>query len=255
MAVSLRGYGGAARQRRREHETGPGWVHLHCLNPALNLHARLGPDLPQVSGGYGGWEVTQRPRAVGMTVWNGVPPCELTLNIMIGGGREIDEDRGVESKISRLTDVARGTADATPGIVYIDGVPNLPAAKWVIQNIDWGDALRRRDDMHRIRQLATITFLEYQAPEYETLRRGALGKARLKTVVYTVKKGDTPAKIAKHRRGDWKDIRDVNRKGVIKRANQQPHKGTPFHVGGKINVPVRDKPKGKGKGHHHRGRH
>jgi hypothetical protein len=189
-----------------------------------------------------------------MTVWTGVPPAELTLNILMGS-RDLSEEDAIEHNIRTLVDCARGTADHVPGIVYIDGVPGLPADRWVIQNIDWGDVIRRKVDMHRIRQLATITFLEYQPPEYDSLRRGALGRARPRTVVYTVKKGDTPAKIAKHRRGDWKDIREVNRKGVIKRANQQPHKGTPFHVGAKINVTILDHPKKHRKAKPHRKGH
>jgi hypothetical protein len=241
MPVSLRGYGGAYRQSKRERDTTVGFVHLHCLNPPLDLSLRMGPDLPQVTGGYGGWETTQRPRAVGMTVWQGVPPFELTLNLLIGA-KDLSESGSQEWKIKQLNDVARGTRDHVPGIVYIDGVAGLPGDKWVINGIEWGDAIRRREDMHRIRQLCTITFLEWQPPEYETLRKGSLALAKPKTVRYTVKKGDTPAKIAKHRRGDWKDIRSVNRRGVIKKANQQPRKGTPFHVGAKINVTVKDKP-------------
>jgi hypothetical protein len=258
MAVSLRGYGGARRQAQRERDTTAGFVHLHCLNPPLDLSLRMGQDLPQITGGYGGWETTQRPRAVGMTTWSGVPPFELSLNLMLGK-KDLSDSGSQEQKIRQLTDVARGTRDHVPGIVYIDGIAGLPADKWVINNIDFGDAIRRREDMHRIRQMVTITFLEWQPPEYETLRKGALAKARPKTVVYTVKKGDTPAKIAKHRRGDWKDIREVNRKGVIKKANQQPRKGTPFHVGARINVTVKDKPqrnrrRGRGRARRQTGR-
>jgi LysM domain len=240
MPVSLRGYGGARRQARRERDVRRGIVRLHCLNPPLAMEVRLGQDLPQLTGGFGGWETTQRPRAVGMTTWQGVPPFELSVQILLGGAHLLNEAPSQEDRIRNLINVARGTRDHVPGIVYIDGIPGLPADRWVISGIEWGDAVRNRQ-MERIRQMATITFLEYQPPEYETLRKGSLAKAKPRTVRYTVKKGDTPAKIAKHRRGDWKDIREVNRKGVIKKANQQPRKGTPFHVGAKINVTLKDR--------------
>lgn len=247
MTVRLHGYGGAARQRERLRDVSDGNVRLHCLNPPLSETIRMGPDPPVLSGGVGGWETTQRPRGVSMTTWGGVDPFELTVNLLLGGAHLLDDAPSQEHRIQQIINVARGTRNHIPGIVYIDGIPGLPADKWVITGLDWGDVVRRRGDMHRIRQMLTITFTEYQAPEYELLKKGALRKAKPKTVVYTVKKGDTPAKIAKHRRGDWKDIRAVNRKGVIKKANQQPRKGTPFHVGAKINVLVKDNPKGKGR--------
>jgi hypothetical protein len=245
MPVSLRGYGGARRQRLREHDTASGWIHLHCYNPAMNLHTQLGPELPQITGGFGGWEVTERPRAVGMTTWTGVPPFELSLNILLYTSADLSESVGVEAKIRGLIDVARGTEDHTPGIVRIDGIPGLPADRWVITNIDWGDAVRGREEMHRIRQLATLTLLEYQPPHYERLRGRSLKRPRAKTVGYTVKHGDTPVKIAKRHHCKWTDIRAVNKRGVIKSANQNLRDGM------RINVPVKHphhkKKRGKGK--------
>lgn len=252
MAVSLRGYGGARRQYRRENEVDRrGWIRLHCLNPPINAQMRLGPDPPVITGGFGGWETTQRPRGVGMTTWSGVPPFELSLQLLLGL-RDLSEESSVERRIQQIINVARGTEDHVPGIVYIDGIPGLPADRWVISNVEFGDVIRDTD-MTRIRQLITLQFMEYQPPEYETLRKGSLAAARPRVVKYTVKKGDTPAKIAKGRRGDWKDIREVNRRGVIKKANQLPRKGTPFHIGAKINVTMKDKPKPKKK--HHGRRH
>lgn len=230
--VSLRGYGGAARQAARTRPVGGSRVQLRCGNPALNLVVYLGPDPPTISGGFGGWEVTQRPRAVGMTTWAGVPPFELTLNVLLGWQRM---DHVVETEIQQLIDVARGTTNHVPGVVRIDGIPSLPAASWVINNLDFGDVIRDRQ-MQRVRQLVTITFLEYMPPQYETLRKGALKKPRPKTVKYTVKKGDTPIKIAKHRRCKWTDIRAVNKKGLIKKANQN------LKDGSRINVPVMHQP-------------
>jgi hypothetical protein len=228
MAVVLRGYGGAAAQQRRVNRVDAGWVRLSCVNPPLNEVIRLGPEPPKISGGFGGWETTQRPKAVGMTTWSGVPPFELEVNLMLDGNWTYSQ----EQLIQDLIDVARGTERATPGIVGIDGIPALPADQWVITNLDFGDLLRRQD-MHRIRQQVTIQFLEYQAPDYETLRKGATAKARPKTVGYKVKKGDTPAKIARARRCKWMDIRAVNPKGVIKTANQK------LKAGIQIRVPIK----------------
>lgn len=241
MAVSLRGYGGATRQSRREEGVkGYGRIRLSCSNPPLNAVMYLGPDPPKLSGGFGGWETTPRPRAVGMTTWSGVPPFVLELNVLLGR-QDLDAEVSVERRIRRLIDVARGTEDHPPGIVFVDGIPGLPADRWVIDGLDFGDVIRDRD-MERIRQVITISLLEYQPPEYETLRRGSLARARPKVVKYTVKKGDTPAKIARNHRCKWTDIREVNRKGLIKKANQD------LKDGSKINVPMKrpeKKPKKK----------
>jgi hypothetical protein len=210
----------------------PGHVRLRSATPPLNTVVRLGPDLPQLSGGFGGWEVTGRPRAVGMTTWTGVPPFEYTINVLLG---RQDKSTSVERVIRQIIAVARGTDDHPPGIVTIEGIPGLPAARWTINGLDFGDAIRR-GNMERVRQALTLSFLEYQPPEYHLLGRGALAGARPKTVIYTVRKGDTPAKIARARHCKWTDIRAVNAKGLIKKANQHLKPGT------RINVPIKHAP-------------
>ena len=237
--VVLRGYGGAARQQRRVRAVAAGYVRLYCDTPSLNEIILLGPDGWKRTGGVGGWETTDRPRAVGMTTWNGVPPLEGTLQLLLDGQMQFT----VENTLADIWDVARGTSRAEPGILHIDGIPALPSDRWVITNIDEGDLLRR-DDMHRVRQMVVLSLTEYVPPDYDTIRRGALSKARPKTVRYKVKKHDTPVKIAKARRCKWTDIRAVNAKGVIKSANQK------LKVGSTINVPVKKpatKPKKHGK--------
>jgi hypothetical protein len=217
----------------------PGFVRLRSTNPPLNVYARLGPDAPKLTGGFGGWEVTQRPRDVGMTVWQGVPPFEYTLNLLLGN-ESLRDAPSLERVLSQLITVARGDDNHPPGVVTITGMPGLPADRWIINNLDFGDIVRNRQ-METIRQTVTITFLEYQPPEYGRLARGALAKPKQRTVIYTVKRGDTPAKIARARRCKWTDIRAINRKGLITKANQT------LKAGSRINVPVKVTPPKKKK--------
>ena len=63
----------------------------------------------------------------------------------------------------------------------------------VINGLEFGDVVRDKQ-MHRVRQLLTINFLEYQLPEYHKLKARALKPPKPKTVVYTVKSKDTPVK-------------------------------------------------------------
>jgi hypothetical protein len=225
-----KGYGGAERQAQRvarlHHDHYPGRVHLVCNMPPLNRTVWLGPNGWQLSDVSGGWETSARPRAIGMTTWNGVPPLEGDLHIIW------NNVNGVEQYIKELIDVARGTARAIPGVVLLDGIANLPADRWVIGALSFGDIIIRNREMVRIRQDMTVHLIEYMPPVYETLRAAALNQARPKTVIYKVKRGDTPAKVARNRRCKWTDIRGLNKKGVIKTANQK------LKVGMQLMVPV-----------------
>lgn len=230
IVVNPKGYGGADRQARRvaavHHTHTPGRVHLVCNMPPLNRTVWLGPNGWKLSDVAGGWEATQRPRAIGMTTWNGVPPLEGDLHILWNNGD------GVEQYIKELIDVTRGTARATPGVVYLDGLANLPTDQWVIGSLSFGDIVIRNREMVRIRQDMTLHLIEYQPPVYETLRAAALAKAKPKTVIYKVKRNDTPAKIARGRKCKWTDIRSLNKRGVIKTANQK------LKIGIQLMVPV-----------------
>jgi hypothetical protein len=65
--------------------TTPGYVRLTCDDPALDVTVLLGPDPVHVTSGVGGWQVTARPRQVGMTTWAGVEPIQLSLSLMFDG--------------------------------------------------------------------------------------------------------------------------------------------------------------------------
>jgi hypothetical protein len=205
-----------------------GYVRLACDDPALNLIVLLGEQPPRITGGVGGWDVTGRPRQVGMTTWQGVEPFELELALLFDG---FTIDRSQESSLRRLMRVARGDDESPPGIVTLDGLPLLPADEWVIASLDYGEAILRTSDMRRLRQPVTITLREYVPPEYKQLRRRALQGSKGKTKIVTCKRGDTPAKVARRVHCKWTQIRDLNRANVRK-ANQALKQGT------KLRVPV-----------------
>lgn len=203
-----------------------GFVHLYCSNPLLDQIVRLGPDGWRETGGYGGWETTGRPRTVGMTTLSSIPLAEGDLHIIY------EEFNGIEYRVQALRDVARGTSRAAPGVLVVNGIPGLPSDVWVINGVEFGDLLIRKQDMRRRRQDVKIHLIEFKPPVYETLRANALAKPRPKTVIYKVKRNDTPAKIARARKCKWTDIRQLNKKGVIKTANQK------LKIGIQIMVPV-----------------
>jgi hypothetical protein len=213
-----------------------GYVGLLCDEPPLSLLALFGETAPTLSEGGGGWEVTERPQQVGMTTWKGSPPYQLEFSMMLDGFVTGDS---VEPDIRLLRAVWRGTEKVPPGIVEVLGIPSLPTDEWIITGMTESDAALRRQDMSRVRCEVTLTLTEYNPPEYKSVRRRSLAEAKDRTTVYTVKKKDTPAKIARKRKCKWTDLRKLN-PGVIKRANQD------LKDGSKIRVPVMARKKGKG---------
>jgi hypothetical protein len=225
-------------------DLGTGRVRITCGDPDFRLDGWLGPDSPKYTGGFGGWNVTPRPRQIGMVTYDGQDPLTLEFQMLWDGIIGIHSRRrprrnevSIEPHIRELMAVVRGDGESDPGIVRIEGIPHLIAKRWVITNVDFGDAIRRTSDMHRVRLLLTFTMLEYVPPHFKTLKKGAFGKSKGKTVTHTVKKGETPHSIAKRQHCSWTDIRRLNQK-VVRKANQNLRDGI------KIRVPARKSSKG-----------
>lgn len=209
----------------RGDRTPPGYVRLTCGDPALSLVVLLGPEAPKLTAGVGGWEVVSRPRDVGMTLWNGVEPYQLTLPLMLDGWAD---RRSQETPLRRLLRVGRGDDESPPGILRVGGLP-LPASRWVIESIDFGDPIARVSDGARYRQPLTLTLREYVPPKYLKRRKSPYASSP-KSIIVKANKGDTFAKIAK-RRGikSWTVLRDLNRK-LTPKANATIKHGTAVRI-------------------------
>lgn len=221
-----------------------GYVSLFCDDPPLATMLLLGAASPKISGGVGGWDTVERPHQTSMTIWKGVDPFTLELAVMLDAHAS---EYSVEPTLRALYAVAGGDPEVEPGIVEVRGVPSLPVEQWVITTIDVDDNVIRRDkDFHRTRQPVTITLLEYVPPQYMQLRNRALTGDKSKTKTITVRKGDTPAKIARKHRCKWTDIRRLNKDTT---PPKQPWKAnSDLKDGSKVRVPVADKRERKAKG-------
>lgn len=209
----------------RGSDTPPGYVRLTCGDPALSVVVLLGSEAPKLTAGVGGWEVVGRPRDVGMTLWGGVEPYQLSLPLMFDGWAD---KRVQETPLRRLLRVARGDDESPPGILRVAGIP-LPAARWVVEGIDFGEPIARVKDGARYRQPVTLTLREYVPPSYLKRRKSPFATSP-KSLIVKANKGDTFAKIAK-RRGikSWTVLRDLNRK-LTPKANAEIKKGTSVRV-------------------------
>jgi hypothetical protein len=59
-----------------------GRVRVLCSDPDLRIEGWLGSDSPEITGGFGGWETTPRPRQVSMVTYGSVEPFELTFKMI-----------------------------------------------------------------------------------------------------------------------------------------------------------------------------
>jgi hypothetical protein len=222
-----------------------GYVRLTCSDPGMDVVARLGANSPHYSAGFGGWEITARPRQVGMTTWQGTEPLAMELDLIFDGFGTGQDNTGApthtsqEDALKALYAVARGDDESPPGIVYVNGIPTA-VDEWVVEALDIGDAILD-DDGSRVRQGITVTLREWVPPTFLQLRKGALAKSKGKTKVITVKKGDTPAIIARREHCKWTDIRALNKR-VVTKANQN------LKDGSKLRVPMRARRDRRAKG-------
>ena len=203
-----------------------GHIRLSCDDPAADLVLLLGPEPPRITGGLGGWEITGRPRQISMTTWQGTEPFQVQLSVMLDG---FHSGLSVETTLRKLVTIARGDDESPPGVVAIDGIP-LPTDDWVLEALDFGDSISASGGV-RLRQPILLTLREYVPPSFLQLRRGALQGTGGKTKVVTARKGDTPARIARRQRCDWREIRDLN-PALVRKANAA------LKVGTKLRVPV-----------------
>lgn len=210
----------------------PGWVRVKSPSPTLNVMGPLGPEAPNITGGFGGYEIVPRPRQVGMTVWNGTEPYQLSFSMFLEGFKE---GRSIEGDIAAVMRCAHGT-NGEPGTVQVFGIPYLPADYWVIEGLEFDqDTTIRNTGMSRIRQKLTWTLREEIDPQYLPLRAEALMGKKPAFTIIKAKVNDTPTTIAKRfKASSWFVIRRLN-PGVITKANQK------LKAGQKIRVPFDQK--------------
>ena len=190
-----------------------GWIVIWAPGEAAYVHCRMGDDPPVLSGGYGGWAETARPRKVATTAWEGSSPFRLAVKLRIGEHRRL---RSVEADCRRLDRLATRQGRPEPPIIAIHArqlpVTATQIEDWVVESLEWGPATYNANGA-RVMADASLTLMQHVWPgEAEILpasRRVVCSKARSPVKHYTVKKGDTIQKISARYLGSaacWKRI-------------------------------------------------
>lgn len=174
------------------------------------------PILPSL--GYGGHPVGARPKKKALTVWEGRQPFQMEVPLLLYNGGQVVE--GLRSAIdSMATSRSQGWVDEQPPPVKIvsnRGRLPLPAdisldADWWIEDLRWGEELRRAEDGELVRLQVNVALLERIDDELFNSRSPSTSVVRAHN--YTVKKGDTLHSIAARELGDarrWVEIARLN---------------------------------------------
>jgi len=176
-----------------------GWVRIYTRDPPLLVRARLGEDRPTVESGYGGWAEVERPRRKPLTTFKAPPALRMTLPILLDN---FVDGRSIEADLTRLERMARPLAsDGEPPRVWIaakGGAIPYQGLAWVIDAIEWGDALMNGSG-NRVRQAATLSLLEYVEDVYLT-EKSAAQRRRSKSAATKSKKGAPSKRITAGRK-------------------------------------------------------
>lgn len=199
------------------------------VDTKVSVTCLIGPGgISVVSDGYGGWDVIQRPRNVGVLNWAGYPPLALTIPVLFDGYPRTSVEDDIED-LERLAGRGPGFGGTrqppTLTLKTQDGFSKLiphgaDVNRWVIQTIDWGDSLRRGKQPdgsggHRVRQEGTVTVLQYTQAAL-TVEKSASKRAnghQREHKTHIVKKGETLSKISMQEYGSpdyWQDIANAN---------------------------------------------
>lgn len=208
-----------------------GRLWLRTVDDSLHLHCFLGPDPPKVVGGrYGGWQIIDRPRKVGITEWQGSQPLLIEISFMIDAFA-FGEDSGVglnTEKVIRVMERMAGLdspGDKQPPLLYWtahgphDHADN-DQTKWFIETLEWDDALANSVG-NRTRQPGKIQLRQYVSDDL--LKTGvAKNKTKLSAhrqsvsdvpKTHKVRKGETLQSIAAKYLGSskkWKELAKLN---------------------------------------------
>jgi hypothetical protein len=192
--------------------------HYYTFSASNGLSVTMlrGDGAPKLSSGGARWEVTNVPRRVGFTQWQGRDPFVLDVPILFEGHyRRLKPFRSIEDEARTLNQMHLSAEFQRPPTIKIDGALPISDRRWVIQDITWGDEVFWVQDgpdslPYRTRQDAVVHFLEYNAED----RVKVLATNTLPNW-YIVKKGQTTTlrMIAKEMYGDanqWKKIKKAN---------------------------------------------
>ena len=206
------------------------------FNPNYRVVALLDAAVPAITQGYGGWTEQDRARRRTLTYYSGPKPFKMDLPIVFDG---YSTDTSVEASVKTLEQMATPAKyGAPPPTVKIIGHLPHTDITWVIDDITWGDTMRKIGGI-RVRQNMVVHLLEYVTTDIAkvTATKQVQTKSKHKSkntheynrtqygyavdpstvsgynTTYVTREGDSLTTIAAQQLGNydyWHDIADIN---------------------------------------------
>lgn len=165
--------------------------------------------------GAGGWQLIDRPRNAATTEWVDWGPFQLTISLIIDGyGNGIGAPTSIEGPIALVESWETPVASSSPPlppILAVSGPVPHNELQWVLQNLNWKEAIRDPVTGVRYQQNLDVVLWQYLPPsitvQNSTPAKAAQAAASTTTGApqrtYTVKAGDTLMTIAASLYGTW----------------------------------------------------
>lgn len=208
---------------------------IQSADKKITFKALFGDGSPMITDGYGGWDVTQRPKEIGIVEWRGRNPMQIEIPFMIDHWMDDDDDDpGVktEAMVKNLESLCGIGGHDQPPVCKVDGSGVIPHDDdtapglhlWVVENVSWdrGQDFRSGTSGRRVRCGGTITIRQFLTATDILSKLGSKARAR-PTEIYVTKSGDTLAKVAQlkyHDSKKWKRIGDAH-KPPLRDANKK----------------------------------
>jgi hypothetical protein len=205
-----------------------GTFRIWSIDGSIVFDSNFGDGPAIVTEGYAGWQVVQRPKEVGLTVWQGRNPMAIeipfSLDFLGLWDHRFSENLGVEceNQVTNLEQLCGVGGHSQPSVCFVDGGGLIPhdytiykGHQWVIEQLTWDKAqeVRSKASLRRLRCGGVITIRQFMTPSEILQRIGPKDRAS-KPRNYVVKRGDNLEKIAAKFYGDankWKRIATANK--------------------------------------------
>lgn len=143
-------------------------------NSGAQVNLTMGDGPATLTQGFGGmWEQVSRPKKRAITRFTGAEPVGQDVPILLDG---FQTRRSVESALHQLLYQLQPIAtnwdpNFAPPVWRIEGPIHFPMKRWIVSDIEFGDALRDPDNWLLIRQEATLKLIEYVRPDELRVKR------------------------------------------------------------------------------------
>lgn len=189
------------------------------------FRAFFGDGAPLITDGYAGWQITARPKEIGITEWIGRNPMQIEIPFLIDHYTDTAiDDPGIatEEMVGKLEKLCGIGGHEQPPICKVDGGGVIPhddtiargRHKWVIESVSWDREMEIRSgfSQRRTKCGGTVTIRQFITAA-NILRRLGPNTRPKPPKIHIVKSGETISKIAAKEYGDankWKRIADAN---------------------------------------------